>query len=67
MTETSFVSRERLFKQQDYFRNLTKYTHLKGRFAMITSVATPLVLAGSSLFMIGNGIYNMSHNIEKKE
>ncbi|CAD6216860.1 unnamed protein product [Miscanthus lutarioriparius] len=67
MTEAPFLPRERLFKQQHYFQNLTKHTYLKGRFDVITSVAIPLALAASSMFMIGRGVYNMSHGIGKKE
>jgi hypothetical protein len=52
MTEAPFLPRERLFKQQQYFQNLSKHTHLKGRYDMITSVGIPLALAASSLFMI---------------
>jgi hypothetical protein len=52
MTEAPFVPREKLFKQQNYFQNLTKHTYLKGRYDVITSVAIPLALAASSMFMI---------------
>jgi hypothetical protein len=52
MTEAPFLPRERLFKQQHYFQNLTKHTYLKGRYDVITSVAIPLALAASSMFMI---------------
>jgi hypothetical protein len=52
MTEAPFLPRERLFKQQQYFENLTKHTHLKGRYDVITSVGIPLALAASSLIMI---------------
>ncbi|WVZ66891.1 hypothetical protein U9M48_016051 [Paspalum notatum var. saurae] len=67
MTEAPFLPRERLFKQQHYFQNMTKHTYLKGRYDVITSVAIPLALAASSMFMIGRGVYNMSHGIGKKE
>ncbi|KAF7083763.1 hypothetical protein CFC21_087516 [Triticum aestivum] len=67
MTEPPFLPRERLFKQQQYFQSLSKHTHLKGRYDAITSVGIPLALAASSLFMIGRGVYNMSHGIGKKE
>ncbi|GJN10838.1 hypothetical protein PR202_ga28968 [Eleusine coracana subsp. coracana] len=67
MTEAPFLPRERLFKQQNYFQNLTKHTYLKGRYDVITSVAIPLALAASSMFMIGRGVYNMSHGVGKKE
>lgn len=46
---------------------MTKHTYLKGRYDVITSVAIPLALAASSMFMIGRGVYNMSHGIGKKE
>jgi hypothetical protein len=52
MTEAPFLPRERLFKQQNHFQNLTKHTYLKGRYDVITSVAIPFALAASSLFMI---------------
>jgi hypothetical protein len=52
MTEAPFLPRERLFKQQQYFQNLSKHTHLKGRYDVITSVGIPLALAASSLIMI---------------
>ncbi|KQK14921.1 hypothetical protein BRADI_1g19530v3 [Brachypodium distachyon] len=67
LTEQPFFPREKLVKQQQYFQKLGQHTHLKGRYDVITSVAIPLALAGSSLFMIGRGIYNMSHGIGKKE
>ncbi|CAM0907100.1 unnamed protein product [Alopecurus aequalis] len=66
-TEAPFFPREKIVQQQQYFQKLSKHTHLKGRYDMITSVAIPLALAGTSLFMIGRGIYNMSHGIGKKE
>uniref|UniRef100_K3ZZ91 COX VIIa-like protein n=3 Tax=Setaria TaxID=4554 RepID=K3ZZ91_SETIT len=67
MTEAPFLPRERLFKQQQIFQNLTKHTYLKGRYDVVTSVAIPLALAATSMFMIGRGVYNMSHGIGKKE
>ncbi|OEL14281.1 hypothetical protein BAE44_0024701 [Dichanthelium oligosanthes] len=67
MTEAPFLPRERLFKQQHHFQNLTKHTYLKGRYDVVTSVAIPLALAATSMFMIGRGVYNMSHGIGKKE
>ncbi|KAG0468209.1 hypothetical protein HPP92_017537 [Vanilla planifolia] len=67
MSEEPFVPRERLIKIQQYFQSSHKHTYLKGRYDKITSVAIPLGLAASSLFLIGRGIYNMSHGIGKKE
>ncbi|KAI4366281.1 hypothetical protein MLD38_022175 [Melastoma candidum] len=66
-TELPFRPREKLIQHQKYFQSLHKHTYLKGRYDKITSVAIPLALAGASLFMIGRGIYNMSHGIGKKE
>ncbi|MED6160434.1 hypothetical protein PIB30_051464 [Stylosanthes scabra] len=66
MSEPPFRPREKLFEHQKYYQSVRKYTHLKGPYDMITSVAIPLFLAGSSVFLIGRGIYNMSHGIGKK-
>ncbi|WJX94598.1 hypothetical protein P8452_76001 [Trifolium repens] len=66
-TETPFRPREKLIEKQKYFQNMHKHTHLKGPYDRITSVAIPLALTAASLFMIGRGIYNMSHGIGKKE
>ncbi|KAA8518606.1 hypothetical protein F0562_016080 [Nyssa sinensis] len=67
MTEAGFLPRERLIKKQQYFQSLSKYTHLKGPYDKITSVAIPLALAVASGALIVRGIYNMSHGIGKKE
>ncbi|GKU93895.1 hypothetical protein SLEP1_g7451 [Rubroshorea leprosula] len=67
MSELPFRPREKLFEQQKHFQNAHKYTHLKGPLDKITSVAIPLALAASSIYLIGRGIYNMSHGIGKKE
>ncbi|XP_022887805.1 uncharacterized protein LOC111403504, partial [Olea europaea var. sylvestris] len=67
MSEAPFRPREVLFDKQKLFQSIHKHTYLKGPFDKITSVAIPLALAGSSLFLIGRGIYNMSHGIGKKE
>ncbi|KAK8935774.1 hypothetical protein KSP39_PZI013417 [Platanthera zijinensis] len=65
--EEPFVSRERLFKFQRYFQSVHKHTYLKGRYDAITSVGIPVALTATSLFLVGRGIYNMSHGIGKKE
>ncbi|KAL9257463.1 hypothetical protein AKJ16_DCAP14408 [Drosera capensis] len=67
MSEAPFVPREKLIEKQKYFQSIQKHTYLKGRYDKITSVAIPAALAASSLFLIGRGIYNMSHGIGKKE
>ncbi|KAF5739026.1 hypothetical protein HS088_TW12G00223 [Tripterygium wilfordii] len=67
MSETPFRPREVLREKQKYFQKVQKHTYLKGPFDKITSVAIPAALAATSLFMIGRGIYNMSHGIGKKE
>ncbi|KAK4369495.1 hypothetical protein RND71_013287 [Anisodus tanguticus] len=67
MSETPFYPREKLVEKQKYYQSVRKYTHLKGPVDKITSVAIPLALATTAIFMIGRGIYNMSHGIGKKE
>ncbi|CAA0825924.1 Unknown protein [Striga hermonthica] len=67
MTETPFRPREKLLEKQKFFQNIHKHTYLKGPMDKVTSVAIPLALAGSSLYLIGRGIYNMSHGIGKTE
>ncbi|XP_057951504.1 uncharacterized protein LOC131146152 [Malania oleifera] len=67
MTEPGFLPRERLFKQQQHYQSIKKYTHLKGPYDRITSVAIPLALAAASGALIIRGIYNMSHGIGKRE
>ncbi|KAK9079146.1 hypothetical protein SSX86_000828 [Deinandra increscens subsp. villosa] len=64
--EGPFRPREKLIEKQKMYQSIHKYTHLRYPMDKITSVAIPLALAGSSLFLIGRGIYNMSHGIGKK-
>ncbi|KAJ3680772.1 hypothetical protein LUZ60_015261 [Juncus effusus] len=66
-SEAPFTPREKIYAKQKYFQTVSKHTYLKGRYDRVTSVAIPLALAASSLFLIGRGIYNMSHGIGKKE
>ncbi|CAN6695088.1 unnamed protein product [Malus baccata var. baccata] len=65
--ETPFRPREQLYEKQKIFQSIHKHTYLKGPYDKITSVAIPAALAATSLFLIGRGIYNMSHGIGKKE
>ncbi|KAJ4724760.1 Cytochrome c oxidase, partial [Melia azedarach] len=65
--ETPFRPREKLVEKQKYFQSIHKHTYLKGPFDKITSVVIPLALATSAVYLIGRGIYNMSHGIGKKE
>ncbi|KAL7154043.1 hypothetical protein ABFS83_04G208800 [Erythranthe nasuta] len=67
MVEEPFRPREKLVERQRLFQSIHKHTYLKGPLDKVTSVAIPLALAGSCLFMIGRGIYNMSNGIGKKE
>ncbi|GMI74325.1 hypothetical protein like AT4G21105 [Hibiscus trionum] len=67
MSESPFRPREKLIEYQKHFQNIHKHTYLKGPFDKVTSVAIPAALAASSLYLIGRGIYNMSHGIGKKE
>ncbi|XP_038900908.1 uncharacterized protein LOC120087955 [Benincasa hispida] len=67
VTEQPFRPREKLIERQKYFQSIHKHTYLKGPLDKVTSVAIPIALAASSLYLIGRGIYNMSHGIGKKE
>ncbi|KAL0791154.1 hypothetical protein Bca101_007400 [Brassica carinata] len=67
LTETPFRPREKLVEKQRLFQSIQRHTYLKGPMDKVTSVAIPLALAASSLYMIGTGIYNMSNGIGKKE
>ncbi|XP_004487519.1 uncharacterized protein [Cicer arietinum] len=67
MSEPPFRAREKILEKQKYFQHIQKHTYLKGPYDKVTSVAIPIALAASSLYMIGRGIYNMSHGIGKKE
>ncbi|KAF8096144.1 hypothetical protein N665_0317s0050 [Sinapis alba] len=67
LTETPFRAREKLLEKQRLFQSIHRHTYLKGPMDKVTSVAIPLALAASSLYMIGTGIYNMSNGIGKKE
>ncbi|KAG8371191.1 hypothetical protein BUALT_Bualt13G0061300 [Buddleja alternifolia] len=67
MAEPPFRPREKLVERQKLFQSIHKHTYLKGPMDKITSVAIPMALAGSCLYLIGTGIYNMSHGIGKKE
>ncbi|KAI3511884.1 hypothetical protein L1887_19044 [Cichorium endivia] len=67
VAEAPFRAREHLLEKQKLFQSIHKHTHLKSPMDKVTSVAIPLALAGSCLFLIGRGIYNMSHGIGKKE
>lgn len=51
-SEAPFFPREKLIEKQKYFQNIHKHTYLKGRMDKVTSVAIPLALAASSLFLI---------------
>jgi hypothetical protein len=50
--EPPFRPREKILEKQRYFQSVHKPTYLKGRYDVITSVAIPLALAVSSMFMI---------------
>lgn len=52
MTEPPFVPRERLLEKQRYFQHVHKYTYVKGPMDKITSIAIPIALAASSVYLI---------------
>lgn len=50
--EPPFRPREKLVEKQRYFQSVHKPTYLKGRYDAIASVAIPLALAASSVFLV---------------
>lgn len=52
LTEAPFRPREKLLEKQRLFQSIHKHTYLKGPMDKITSIAIPLALAGSCLYMI---------------
>ncbi|XP_030458672.1 uncharacterized protein LOC115679215 isoform X2 [Syzygium oleosum] len=65
--EPPFRPREKLIEKQKYFQSINKPTYLKGPYDKITSVAIPLALAATAMFMTARGIYNMARGIGKKD
>ncbi|KAJ8765257.1 hypothetical protein K2173_011937 [Erythroxylum novogranatense] len=61
MSEPPFRPREKLLEKQKYFQSVHRHTYLKGPYDKITSVAIPVALAATSLYLIGRGLYNLSH------
>lgn len=57
MTEPPFRPREKLIEKQKYFQNIHKHTYLKGPYDKITSVAIPLALAATSLYLIVSNLF----------
>lgn len=52
VTEQPFRPREKLIEKQKYFQSIHKHTYLKGPLDKVTSVAIPIALAASSLYLI---------------
>uniref|UniRef100_A0A9I9DPB8 Uncharacterized protein n=1 Tax=Cucumis melo TaxID=3656 RepID=A0A9I9DPB8_CUCME len=50
--EQPFRPREKLIERQKYFQSIHKHTYLKGPLDKVTSVAIPIALAASSLYLI---------------
>lgn len=50
--EPPFRPREKILEKQRYFQSVHKPTYLKGRYDLITSVAIPLALAVSSMYLV---------------
>lgn len=50
--EPPFRPRVKIVEKQKYFQNIPKHTYLKGPFDKVTSVAIPIALAGTTLFLI---------------
>lgn len=55
--EAPFRPREELIEKQRLYQSIHKHTHLKGPMDKLTSVAIPLALAGSCLFLIVSSSY----------
>lgn len=49
--EPPFRPREKLIEKQKYFQSINKPTYLKGPYDKITSVAIPLALAATTVYM----------------
>ncbi|KAL5563582.1 hypothetical protein UlMin_033329 [Ulmus minor] len=67
ITEAPFRGREKLIELQKFFQSIHKHTYLKGPRDKNHICCLPIVLAASSIYLIGKGVYNMSHGIGKKE
>nr|KAJ0225964.1 hypothetical protein LSAT_V11C100024940 [Lactuca sativa] len=52
VAEAPFRPREQLLEKQRLFQSIHKHTHLKSPMDKLTSVAIPVALAGSCLFLI---------------
>jgi len=50
--EPPFRPREKIVEKQRYFQSVHRPTYLKGRYDAITSVAIPLALAVSSMYLV---------------
>lgn len=50
--EPPFRPREKILEKQRYFQSVRRPTYLKGRHDVITSVAIPLALALSSMYLV---------------
>ena len=50
--EPPFRPREKIVEKQRFFQSVRKPTYLKGRYDVVTSVAIPLALAASSMFLV---------------
>lgn len=58
--EPPFRPREKLIEKQKYFQSIHKPTYLKGPFDKLTSVAIPLALATTSLYLIVTPLLSLS-------
>ena len=50
--EPPFRPREKIVEKQRLFQSVRKPTYLEGRYDVVTSVAIPLALAASSMFLV---------------
>ncbi|XP_030521174.1 uncharacterized protein LOC115734493 [Rhodamnia argentea] len=66
-SEPPFRPREKLIEKQKYYQSINKPIYLKGPYDKITSIAIPLALGVTTMFLTARGLYNMAHGIGKKE
>ncbi|KAJ0704468.1 putative cytochrome c oxidase subunit VII [Helianthus annuus] len=55
--EPPFRPREKLIEKQKMFQSIHKPTYLKGPMDKVTSIAIPIALAGSSIYLIVSRLY----------
>eukprot|EP00897_Mesotaenium_endlicherianum_P010387 jgi/Mesen1/9377/ME000610S08686 len=55
-----------ILEKQRFFQSARNLVHLKAPGDRITSVIVPGVLVAAGAFLIGRGVWNLSHGVGKK-